>query len=100
MVRQAFRGGEYTPSSTGAVATDANGNVYAVGYAMKPLPFLQTDFGGVVASFDANLAFSGGFSCSIARVTLSTLGVASPSTAKASMSSDCLPAHLAGRIGS
>ena len=45
---------DYVASVAGDVATDASGNVYAVGYAMKPLPFLQNDFGGVVASFDSN----------------------------------------------
>jgi len=46
--------GDYTASTASALATDAAGNVYAAGYAMKPLPFFQNDFGIVVTSFDPN----------------------------------------------
>jgi hypothetical protein len=45
---------DHTPAAVSDVATDPAGNVYAVGYAMKPLPLLQTDFAWVVASFDGS----------------------------------------------
>jgi hypothetical protein len=44
--------GEYKPSAVNTLAVDAAGNTYAAGYAAKPLPFLQTEWGWLVASFD------------------------------------------------
>lgn len=46
--------GNYTASTANDIAADATGNVYAVGYASKPLPFLQNDLGLLVAGFDPN----------------------------------------------
>lgn len=46
--------GEYKPSAVNSLAVDAAGNTYAAGYAGKDLPFLQTDWGWLVTSFDAN----------------------------------------------
>lgn len=46
--------GDYIANSANDVATDQAGNVYAVGYASRPLPFQQTDFGWLIASFDSN----------------------------------------------
>src|SRR5688572_6590070 len=43
--------GDYTASTAADVATDPAGNVYAVGYATKPLPFLQRELGLLVTSF-------------------------------------------------
>ena len=45
--------GEYKPSAVNSLAVDAAGNTYAAGYAAKALPFLQTEWGWLVASFDA-----------------------------------------------
>jgi hypothetical protein len=45
--------GEYKPGAVNALAVDAAGNTYAAGHAAKPLPFLQTEWGWLVASFDA-----------------------------------------------
>lgn len=46
--------GAYTAAAAHAVVADSIGNVYAVGYVAQALPFFQTEYGWVVASFDAN----------------------------------------------
>jgi hypothetical protein len=45
--------GDYKPSNVNSLVVDAAGNTYAAGYAAKALPFLQTEWGWLVTSFDA-----------------------------------------------